>query len=191
MNGQSPSQAQIQKVVYYFHHEKSVKDPTQITLVNQTHPKVYVGGYVDSFGMSGHGTHGSYPNPGTHNNINSLGDDEFVDGQGLIIDFDNYSNIIILPDFGYVNNGQNNTVPYIDSNGNNLNWMVFNAFWGYVLSEPSAGYTVFTAARGIIAGWTFGVGTYIAEKWFGVPDNVGNFAPAGPVQNVEWEEKGY
>ena len=81
--------------------------------------------------------------------------------------------------------------PYIDPNGNNLNWMVFNAFWGYVFSEPSAGVVLFSVLRGIIAGWTFGTGLYVAEKWFGLPDNVGNVAPAGPVQHVAWEEKGY
>ena len=111
LNSQNPSQAQIQKVVYYYHNKKSAKNPTQITIVNQTHPKVYVGGFVDTFGLSGHGTHASYWNPGTQSNINSNGDEEFVDGQGLNIDFENYSNIIILPNFAYVNNGQNNTVP--------------------------------------------------------------------------------
>ena len=191
LNSQNPSQAQINKVVYYYHHKKSVRNTSQITIVDQTHPKVYVGGYTDELGISGHGTHGSYPNPGVHDDINSFGTDETVDGQGLVIDFDTYANIIILPRFGYVNNDHNNINPYIDPDGNNLNWMVFNAFWGYVLSEPSAGYTIFTTLRAMLDGWTFGVGTYVAKKWFDLPDNVGNIAAAGPVQNANWEEKGY
>lgn len=191
INSQIPSQAQMSKIVYYYHHEKIGKYPSQITIVDQTHPKVYVGGYVSSFGMSGHGSHGSYWRSGVQEDINSVGSDETVDGQGLTIDFDSYSNIIILPRFNHVNNGNNNITPYIDMYGNNLNWMVYNAFWGHVMSEPSAGQTTFSGLRGILGTLTFGIGIEVGERWFELPENVGNVAPAGPVQHAEWEDNEY
>ena len=187
VNSQNPSQAQINKVVYYYHHEKAVKDPAQITIVDQTHAKVYVGGYVSSWGMEGHGSHGSYWRTGVHENINPLGDDETVDGNGLVIDFDNYSNIVILPKFSYVNNGNNNINPYIDSYGNNLNFMIFNGLWGHILSTPSAGYKTYSFFHALVNGWPF----LHFLKWFDLPEDVGNIAIAGFVQHVDWEEKGY
>ncbi len=184
VNSQNPAQAQINKVVYYYHHEKAVKNPAQITIVDQTHAKVYVGGYVSSWGMEGHGSHGSYWRAGVHENINPLGDDETVDGNGLVIDFDNYSNIVILPKFSYVNNGNNNINPYIDSYGNNLNFMIFNGLWGHILSTPSAGYKTYSFFYAWVNGWPF----LHFLKWFDLPEDVGNIAIAGFVQLFDWEK---
>lgn len=190
LTSQDPSEAQIKKVVYYYHYKKSVKDVSEITVVDQTHTKVFVGGYVNEYGMSGHGTHGSFWRPGWHYDINIANSDEFVDGLGLVIDFDNYSNIVILPRLEHVNNGNNNITPYIDDYGNNLNFMLFNGLWGYVLSQPSAGYKTYTFLRAMLDGWTFGIGTWIVTNWWDPNDGVGNIAIPGFSQNVNWEDRG-
>ncbi|KAA3657744.1 MAG: hypothetical protein DWQ10_12615, partial [Calditrichaeota bacterium] len=191
IDGQDPSTAEIVKVVYYYHHEEKAKNPSEITIVNQTHPKVYVGGFIainfeGSF-YAGHGSHGSYFRSGIHYNVNDLNSNETVDGNGLVIDFDDYANIVILPGLDYVNNGNNNTNPYIDSYGNNLNWMIYNAMWGHLVSHPSAGTGLYSSLKGFLDLIEFVVGS----KWFDSPDNPGNWSVPGPAQHSKWEVKGY
>lgn len=136
--------------------------------------------------MECHESHGYYWRPGKHYDINKLNDDEDVDGNGLVIDFDNYSNIVILPKLSHVNNGNNNIHPYIDSYGNSLNFMIFNGLWGHILSTPSAGHKAYQFFYTLVNGWTFGA----IEKWFSLPEDVGNIAISGFVQREQWEEKG-
>jgi len=135
-----------------------------------------VGGYTEFNGISGEGSHASYPWPGTWNNINPVGTDEHVDGNGMLINFDSYKNIIILPNISYVDNGHNNFNPFIDSNGNNLNWMLYKSAWGHVLSHPSAGETLFLLFNTVIG------------HFLDIQHNAGNVAPPGPVQHKEWLE---
>ena len=184
INKQNPSNSQISRVVYYYHRKQTTRTNPQ--LIDQTHPRVYVGGYTNVRGISGHGTHGSYPNPGTWYNINALGTNENVDGQGLDIDFDYYTKIVILPSIEYVDNGQNNLYPYNDPNGNNLNWMIFKAFWGNIMSHPSALEYTYNLFDSFISSLPF---NNSIKKWVDWPENAGNIAPVGPVPRIEWEEK--
>ena len=192
LNSQNPSTVQIVKVVYYYHH--SHLPVTNPELISQTHPRVYVGGYmhVNTGGQlfTGHGSHGSYPHAGHWSNVGALGMDEDVDGSGMEIDFGNYGNIVIMPNAEFVNNGHNNIHPYIDSYRNDLNWMVYNNFWGQPLSHPSAGESWFSIGGGILQ-YSLGAPLYYPGVWLGwwdeIPDNAGNVAPMGPVQHSSWE----
>jgi len=185
VNSQNPNQASINSIDYYYHHEVIT---TINEIINETHPRVYVGGFNSVLGISGHGSHGSYPRSGNWSIIGSGIVTEYVDGQGLEIDFNNYKNIVLIPNTKYLNKGNNNTNPYIDSYGNNLNWVIFNSYWGYPLSSPSAGETTFAFSQ--ILAYTYGAPIYIPGKLFGwweLPNNIGNVAPLGPAQQKTWE----
>ena len=88
---QNPENAQIEKVVYYFHHFYRPMSPYWY-VVDGTHPVVFVGGhgYVEHIG-GGNGSHGSYLYPGhwlkTGEEIPMVGrPDEYVDGAGRHIE---------------------------------------------------------------------------------------------------------
>lgn len=184
LNSQNPTSAQILAVVYYYHEFRTTR--TSPPLINSTHPIVYVGGWNSVSGLAGAGSHGSYPEPGTWElNLGfAVGIvEEDVDGLGLQINFNNYNNVVILPRYEHVKNN----MPYIDPQGNNLDWMVYNSYWGYPISHPSAGEKDFEFFEALINTLTFGQGT----KWFNLPSDVGNLAPAGPPQKVTWERTDY
>jgi len=131
IDSQNPSLANITRVEYYFHWrvKPTYTAGVDYYLVDGTHPKVFVGGHTTFGGCSGEGSHGSYPKPGRWDDINELGTDEDVHGDGLHINFGNYQNIVIIPN-----------ISAIDGDSN-LNWVIFGGHWGFPDSHPTAGDT--------------------------------------------------
>jgi len=119
----------ILRVEYYYHEEVVVaREPgVDYTVADSTHPVVYVGGSNSACGLSGDGTHGSYPHSGAWPNIL----DETVDGLGLRIDFDGYRNVELVPD------QPARTVFLHDPDLTYaIGWQHFAGLWGYPLSKP-------------------------------------------------------
>jgi hypothetical protein len=173
----NPENSKLIEVVYYYHRNYMIE--TDPELYNNFHPLVYVGGYTSSFGINGHGTHASYPKPGEYVVLEkaSYRVIEKVDGNGLLINFDNYRNVVILPSLNIFK--YNETV--MDNNGNDLHWLKYNALWGYPSSYPTA------------FDWQSNIINFFADVlFFGYVEPVeelGNLAPVGPQSHKTWEKR--
>lgn len=188
LNSQNPNTANIIRVEYYFHENVAPRYSAGVdySVVSNTHPKVYVGGFNSFSGYSGNGTHGSYPLSGVWPDINPIGTDETVDGAGLQINFNNYQNIVILPALESI--GQEDA----------LNWMIYASFWGHIKSSPSAGedFDVYAFATSVITKipwgqpWLAIVGSILSiilEAGHEISDAT-TAAALGPATKKSWEK---
>lgn len=189
LNSQNPNSASITRVEYYFHEDVAPRYTPGVDyfLISGTHPKVFVGGRTSFLGVSGEGTHGSFPFSGEWPNINLIGTNETVDGLGLHIDFANYQNIVILPAVESVNVGDP------------LEWMTYAAFWGHVKSSPSAGDNLdlfglvspFFCALPVLQPWITivlgGASGALAVVGANAADDA-SIAPIGPAIKSTWNK---
>ena len=183
ITSQNPATAQINRVIYYFHHYYYIAYTTQIEnpttfdcyVIDGTHPIVFVGGHGDAEGCwvsgAGEGSHGSYPIFGTWPTIQPEIDlifcsippiDETVDGNGNWIGYstivdDNINDI----DGVFIIKGRED---YNFQQHPEMSWLGANIIWGYPYVKS--------------------MGT---ENELYDGQNVGNYAPCGPVFNDGWE----
>lgn len=182
VNSGDPEIAQIIKVRYYHHENFSEYQTDKLQFVNNTHVKVFVGGYTyvnfpEIF--EGNGTHASYPWPGKWK-TKSLNTNDNVDGKGIEINFDAFRNLVIIPRYEYIINRNLIEEPFINFQGYDLSWVRFEGFWGHIVSEPS-----YLASQKIIVDILGNLFENISE-WTGFYDfeynGIGNIAPKGPFK---------
>ncbi len=159
---QNPENAQIETVVYYFHHFYRPISPYWY-VVDGTHPVVFAGGYGEADipfeGLQiGNGSHGSYPYPGhwvnTGEEIPMVGSpDEYVDGAGRYIDHNEFDvKLIKEPDYyNYETNPE-------------MSWLKALVAWGHIEVDSPGDW---------------------AEQFPSLVE-VGNNAPPGPAYNGGW-----
>lgn len=174
INSQNPSTASIQRVEYYFHHRymNCYTPGVDYYVVGGTHPKVYVGGHICTE-FCGEGSHGSYPKAKSWLNIRA-NVDEGVHGDGLHINFDEYKNIIILPE------------PETVDRDSELGWLHYKGFWGHIVSTPSSFAVPWSFVN---AFFEFLLVEDILEG-LGFPENAGNIALLGPAYQKSWNDIG-
>jgi|GEM_PF-1028624 len=185
ITSQDPAVAQIDRVIYIFHHyywtayDTQEENPAEFDcyVIDGAHPVVFVGGHgaEDHLGShgEGHGSHGSYPIYGLWDAVSPMDwfgiipeIDEHVDGEGRFIPYrhiidddtsDNDGVVIIrgVEDYDYNVNPE-------------MSWLAAKILWGYPY-----------------------VHSFCTNlEWYppGVdPTNVGNQAPGGPAHNDGWE----
>ncbi|ODS39475.1 MAG: hypothetical protein A7315_10990 [Candidatus Altiarchaeales archaeon WOR_SM1_79] len=169
LDSSDPLTAQIVYVEYYFHEFYLIcSTPSQDYFLAGTHPIVFVGGHGDyscggSHG-SGEGSHGSYPSPG-----------EWVDVAAATPC--GRPNEYIAGDGRVINYSEfdvrllNEPSQYNYVEHPEMGWLKANVLWGHVFVESPGQWTE-------------------ALPWIG-PDDVGEFAPQGPVYNMDaWNHLG-
>jgi len=187
ITSQDPSEAEIDRVTYYFHHYYYIAYTTQkenpetfdCYIIDDTHPVVFVGGYAysetDVFGLGtttgeGHGSHGSYPICGTWPAVSPEeywgflpAIDETVNGQGLYIEYTD-----IVDDDLTDNDGViiiKNPDQYDCSENPEMSWLVADILWGYP--------------------WVDSMGTNVDLLPLDIT-NIGNRATSAPTHHCGW-----
>ncbi len=160
------SEAEIETIDYYFHHKvKTLSSGYQIT--SETHPIVYVGGSCAGIDIgsceSGNTTGGSYPWSDTWYNVGPFGYDEFVNGLGPTINFNNID-VIVIPN--------PNTIDY-DENPE-MCWLDVPIRWGNIDTNSP---------------WDF-IEPFIYPLSLWIETDVGDNAVPGPHSNEGWEKIG-
>jgi hypothetical protein len=183
-----PTQAQLDRVVYYFHNrfvvglENQLQDPANYDyhVVDNTHPVVFVGGHASkTIGIggtsttgSGYGSHGSYPATGTWFDVVSYpgidGVDDEVHGDGDYVDWREFVwSSCQGSRYGMVLIRNTNTYNFAGAD-RAMSWLSAKIPWGYPfvhsLGTHNDALNVITTA----------------------PINLGNFAPMGPAQHDNW-----
>jgi hypothetical protein len=139
VTSQNPSTASIRRVEYYFHKYVTPRCSPgyDYSVTSSMHPKVFVGGYNNACGLDGHGTHGSYPTPGSWVNVNigPVSITETVDGAGLQMHFNSCQNVIVLPALSGIDRYSS------------LAWVLYGGHWGYPITNPSTCSNAVTFAQ--------------------------------------------
>jgi len=172
LDAQNPSEADIIQIDFYMHEKVQVRTSGDFLVEAGTHPIIYVGGECANMNWpfsceSGATTGGSYPGPGTWNDIGPLGYDEWVAGQGPYISYlefidgnpNDRRGIVILPE-----------IDDIDYSSNlHMRWFKAAVPWGlWEANSPEEWAQPFL---------------YI---WPTTQGDVGNDGPPGPAYNSGW-----
>lgn len=175
VDSQDPSDAQILRVEYYFHHNVlSASSPgDDFLLEDGSHPVVFVGGSGDiSFG-SGDGSHGSFPINGMWTESGggccwlASKPDEYVDGAGRYLRYDGL-HVVNVP--------EPYTVNYFEHP--EWSWLKADIPWGHInVDSPGDWLEEFS--------W---ISVFFGECCF--PDDLGDYAPSGPAYNGGWDRIG-
>jgi len=182
LDSQIPSTADIIRVEYYFHFRVLNRyPPSEFHVVDQTNPVVFVGGHGElSVPLEGtwigDGSHGSYPIFGNWIDVGARGVDEYVDGSGLYLKYNNF-NLEIIPNPSAINYSQSPE----------MSWLKANISWGQLLISHSAGnYFLYEYSTiPIVAPFRL-----MSEIFKNIPNDVGNVAPVGPAHNDGWNDVG-